>query len=124
MSSSIQDPNPETEAEGDSIESLLSSDRRVASNFTLKNCTKKPSKQWDDFYKAHQQKFFKDRHWTDTEFNALKLGNANGKQKEVEVEDGDEETDVEESLRNSAVESGVEKNPVLLEVSNKSIPFN
>ena len=104
MNSIVQDPDPEQT----DIESLLSKDRRVASEFTISQSIKAPSRQWDIFYKAHQQNFFKDRHWTHKEYSVL-------------ADDQEKEIDLQDSLTKSAAETGGGNSPVLLEVSDDMI---
>ncbi|WFD20557.1 hypothetical protein MCAP1_002804 [Malassezia caprae] len=55
-----------------SAEDVLSSNRRVSSPFMVTKMQREAAKAWDKFYKAHEDRFFKDRHWTDREFEELK----------------------------------------------------
>ncbi|CCF50352.1 hypothetical protein NDA11_007045 [Ustilago hordei] len=58
---------PEVES---TISSLISTNRRSATDFAVKKHSAEAAKNWDKFYKNHQDKFFKDRHWTSREFSS------------------------------------------------------
>ncbi|KAK4056340.1 hypothetical protein OIO90_002784 [Microbotryomycetes sp. JL221] len=45
--------------------------RDVASAFQVNKHKKEAARNWDIFYKRNKDGFFKDRHWTDREFDAL-----------------------------------------------------
>ncbi|CAO1614124.1 unnamed protein product [Parajaminaea phylloscopi] len=47
-------------------------ERTVASPFIVSKLEREAAKNWDIFYRRHQDRFFRDRHWTDREFQALK----------------------------------------------------
>ncbi|SNX86626.1 related to ABP140 - actin binding protein and AdoMet-dependent tRNA methyltransferase [Melanopsichium pennsylvanicum] len=51
-----------------SISAIISQNRRSANEFIVSKHSKDAAKNWDKFYKNHQAKFFKDRHWTSREF--------------------------------------------------------
>ena len=53
-----------------SISELINQNRRAATEFTVAKHSKDAAKNWDKFYKNHQDKFFKDRHWTSREFGS------------------------------------------------------
>lgn len=46
------------------IESILAQNRQTANDFMVSKVQREASKNWDKFYKRHQDKFFHDRHWT------------------------------------------------------------
>ncbi|PWN52317.1 Arf-domain-containing protein [Violaceomyces palustris] len=56
---------PEEESK---IQSDLSKHLPVANDFMVRKNSKEACKNWDKFYKNHQDRFFKDRHWTTKEF--------------------------------------------------------
>ncbi|GAC95380.1 hypothetical protein PHSY_002955 [Pseudozyma hubeiensis SY62] len=58
---------PEVET---SISSILAQNRRSATTFVVHKHSSEAAKNWDKFYKNHQDKFFKDRHWTNREFGS------------------------------------------------------
>ncbi|CDU22457.1 related to ABP140-actin binding protein and AdoMet-dependent tRNA methyltransferase [Sporisorium scitamineum] len=58
---------PDVEA---SISEIISTNRRSATEFTVTKHSREAAKNWDKFYKNHQDKFFKDRHWTNREFGS------------------------------------------------------
>ncbi|WFD37004.1 hypothetical protein MCUN1_003896 [Malassezia cuniculi] len=51
---------------------ILAQNRAVATPFIQTKTQREAGKNWDKFYKAHADRFFKDRHWTDREFDELK----------------------------------------------------
>ncbi|WFD23917.1 hypothetical protein MEQU1_002611 [Malassezia equina] len=51
---------------------VLATNRRVSSPFMVSKTQRDAAKAWDKFYKSHEDRFFKDRHWTDREFEELK----------------------------------------------------
>ncbi|WFD27793.1 hypothetical protein MNAN1_002798 [Malassezia nana] len=57
---------------GGCADAVLALNRRVSSPFMVNKMQREAAKAWDKFYKAHQDRFFKDRHWTDREFEELK----------------------------------------------------
>lgn len=63
---------------------VLAQNRRVSTPFMIDKTQREAGKAWDKFYKAHQDKFFKNRHWTDREFQELRAAGDTGA-------DGDEE---------------------------------
>jgi len=50
---------------------ILAQNRRVSTPFMVAKTQRIADKAWDKFYKAHEDRFFKDRHWTDREFDEL-----------------------------------------------------
>ncbi|TKY88204.1 hypothetical protein EX895_002914 [Sporisorium graminicola] len=52
------------------ISDIISTNRRSATAFTVSKHSRDAAKNWDKFYKNHQDKFFKDRHWTNREFGS------------------------------------------------------
>ncbi|UZJ55183.1 hypothetical protein CBS101457_004503 [Exobasidium rhododendri] len=60
------------------VEDALLQNRRVAGPFILNKCEKEAARNWDLFYKHHEDRFFKNKNWTDREFAEL------GKGKDVE----------------------------------------
>lgn len=55
----------------DRIEEILQQNRRLATSFMLNKCEKEAARNWDIFYKNHQDKFFKNKNWTEREFKEL-----------------------------------------------------
>ncbi|WFD02241.1 hypothetical protein MOBT1_000922 [Malassezia obtusa] len=51
---------------------VLAQNRRVSTPFMVDKTQREAGKAWDKFYKAHQDRFFKNRHWTDREFAELR----------------------------------------------------
>lgn len=109
--------------------------RRIASNFLISKAEREAARNWDIFYKKNETRFFKDRHWTDREFEQdLKLdsspqtGKDTGKDQSGAEEQGEEEEDdapgrLAEQLIQASLTSvtdvkgkGREVAPVLLEV--------
>lgn len=62
----------ERQLDKSSSTSSSASDRIVASPFMVAKLEREAAKNWDVFYRRHQDRFFRDRHWTDREFEALK----------------------------------------------------
>ncbi|SJX65608.1 related to ABP140-actin binding protein and AdoMet-dependent tRNA methyltransferase [Sporisorium reilianum f. sp. reilianum] len=52
------------------ISEIIATNRRSATAFTVSKHSREAAKNWDKFYKNHQDKFFKDRHWTNREFGS------------------------------------------------------
>ncbi|WFD31156.1 hypothetical protein MSPP1_002190 [Malassezia sp. CBS 17886] len=50
---------------------ILDQNRRVATPFMQEKMQREASRAWDKFYRVHQDRFFKDRLWTDREFAEL-----------------------------------------------------
>lgn len=51
---------------------VIESDQKNVPPFWINKYKKEAAKNWDLFYKRNTTKFFKDRHWTDREFEELK----------------------------------------------------
>lgn len=83
---------------------VLAQNRRVSTPFVVEKTQREAGKAWDKFYKSHQDKFFKDRHWTDREFSELRAASA---APGTELDEG-EQARMETLLASDA--------PVLLEV--------
>lgn len=66
------------EAVGDtaSSDAILETNRRLSTPFVVEKTKREASKAWDKFYKAHQDRFFKDRHWTQREFQELRAASS------------------------------------------------
>lgn len=89
--------------EDENITAILSEKIQTANAFTVSKVEREAAKNWDRFYKRHQDKFFHDRHWTDREFTALKEA----------VTPTDESADSEDLVAGSLQGQST---PVLLEV--------
>ncbi|KAI8370458.1 S-adenosyl-L-methionine-dependent methyltransferase [Radiomyces spectabilis] len=50
---------------------LLENDKKVVPPFWVSKYKKEAARNWDLFYKRNTTKFFKDRHWTEREFEEL-----------------------------------------------------
>lgn len=55
----------------------LADNSKVVSDFRQKKLEQEAQKNWDLFYKRNATNFFKDRHWTTTEFKELLCENTN-----------------------------------------------
>ena len=64
-------------AEADAV---LAQNRYVASPFMQSKVQREAARNWDKFYKAHEDRFFKDRHWTDIAFDELRAPGLEGAQ--------------------------------------------
>ena len=79
---------PDQEVE-QAINSVLSTNRRTASNYVITKASREAARNWDTFYKRHQDKFFKDRHWTEREFGKSLSGqDADAETETVQVDGG------------------------------------
>lgn len=86
------------------ISTILSQNRRSATTFTVSKHSKEAAKNWDKFYKNHQDRFFKDRHWTSREFGSQIAGSsstptAEGIAGSVKPKAGNAEDDREEETQ-------------------------
>ena len=128
-------PAPQPIAPSSSTSTGTSSQqRRTASTFLTSKAEREAARNWDIFYKKNETRFFKDRHWTDREFEQdLKLdsspnpsNHAHKDQSGVEKE-ADGEFDAPEHLAEKLIQAsltsvtdvkgkGREVAPVLLEV--------
>ncbi|CAO1636731.1 unnamed protein product [Sympodiomycopsis kandeliae] len=99
-STSLVDPY-----DGESVSSILSKNRQTANQFMVSKLEREAAKNWDKFYKRHQDRFFHDRHWTDREFDALKTA--------VSSDADDGSPDPQEMVLGNLQQ---QPNPVLLEV--------
>ncbi|WFC99830.1 hypothetical protein MYAM1_002576 [Malassezia yamatoensis] len=79
---------------------LLEQNRRLSTPFMIEKTQREADKAWDKFYKAHQDKFFKNRNWTDREFKELRYV----------------QTDSDEQDNTQVTTSLLTESPVLLEV--------
>ena len=50
---------------------VLAQNRRVSTPFMIEKTQRDAGRAWDKFYKANEDRFFKNRHWTDREFEAV-----------------------------------------------------
>ncbi|KAG0174097.1 Methyltransferase-like protein 6 [Apophysomyces sp. BC1034] len=64
---------------------LIAGDQKEVPSFWVNKYKKEASKNWDLFYKRNTTKFFKDRHWTDREFEELSFSESQGKQTLLEI---------------------------------------
>jgi hypothetical protein len=103
-------PAPSTSA---SDPADTSTSKRTASAFLISKSEREAARNWDIFYKKNETRFFKDRHWTDREFEDL-----SSVQEDVD-EDGGVEWEESELMQRAADVKGKGKaraEPVLLEV--------
>ncbi|KAK0545160.1 hypothetical protein OC844_007388 [Tilletia horrida] len=114
---------PATKAETEAPpEEIIQQNRRIATDFVIAKAEKESQKNWDSFYKRNETKFFKDRHWTDTEFSELKAKqNANPTSAPAPTPApkpaGGEETTMVEELEPGIISGSSDSRlPVLLEV--------
>ncbi|PWN40717.1 S-adenosyl-L-methionine-dependent methyltransferase [Ceraceosorus guamensis] len=54
------------------VEDVLCQNRRTISDFLRKKIEEEAAKNWDKFYKANENRFFKNKNWTDREFAELR----------------------------------------------------
>ncbi|KAI9189572.1 hypothetical protein H9P43_001005 [Blastocladiella emersonii ATCC 22665] len=57
-------------------EQILAKDTKPVPDFWVKKYKAEAAKSWDLFYKRNERNFYKDRHWTDREFEELQFGDA------------------------------------------------
>ncbi|KAB0376526.1 hypothetical protein FD755_010970, partial [Muntiacus reevesi] len=114
-----------------SEEQATEAERKVQENSTQRVCQEKQinaNKHWNDFYKIHENGFFKDRHWLFTEFPELApsqnhLNNLLSENKRSEVYEyyrsGEDGSDLimEEQHSCSSVSLGDKTQPPLMEES-------
>ncbi|KAJ1644643.1 hypothetical protein J3B02_004564 [Coemansia erecta] len=67
---------------------ILAKDTSVVPEFWQKKYRNEASKNWDKFYNRNTTNFFKDRHWTDREFEELRAGHVFSESKPVLLEIG------------------------------------
>ncbi|KAJ2727155.1 hypothetical protein GGI07_000039 [Coemansia sp. Benny D115] len=67
---------------------ILARDTSVVPEFWQNKYKNEASKNWDKFYNRNTTNFFKDRHWTDREFEELRPGHAFSERKPVLLEIG------------------------------------
>ncbi|PWN91885.1 S-adenosyl-L-methionine-dependent methyltransferase [Acaromyces ingoldii] len=101
----------------DKIEEIIARNRRVATPFVLNKCEANAAKHWNLFYKHHEDRFFKNKNWTEKEFEVL--GGAQKRQDEI-GKDGAEvkQSGDEEAIAGDAIveEETAGRGSVLLEV--------
>lgn len=51
---------------------VIENDKKSVPPFWINKYKKEAARNWDIFYKRNTTKFFKDRHWTDREFEELR----------------------------------------------------
>lgn len=54
--------------EPEKVEEILSRNRRIATPFMLQKCEREAARNWDVFYKKNGDRFFKNKNWTEREF--------------------------------------------------------
>lgn len=59
-------------AAAEPADEILAQNRNVATAFMQSRVQRDACRNWDKFYKAHADRFFRDRHWTDREFDELR----------------------------------------------------
>ncbi|KAF7722509.1 Methyltransferase-like protein 6 [Apophysomyces ossiformis] len=64
---------------------LIANDQKEVPPFWVNKYKKEASKNWDLFYKRNTTKFFKDRHWTDREFEELQCNDNQEKKTLLEI---------------------------------------
>ncbi|KAJ2493931.1 hypothetical protein IWW37_000009 [Coemansia sp. RSA 2050] len=67
---------------------ILSADNSIVSEFWQKKYKDEAGRNWDKFYHRNSTNFFKDRNWTDREFEELRPGHAFSEQNPVLLEIG------------------------------------
>ncbi|KAJ2383383.1 hypothetical protein GGI05_005335 [Coemansia sp. RSA 2603] len=67
---------------------VLAKDTSVVPEFWQSKYKNEASKNWDKFYNRNTTNFFKDRHWTDREFEELRVGHTFSESKPVLLEIG------------------------------------
>ncbi|KAL7752290.1 hypothetical protein RI367_002336 [Sorochytrium milnesiophthora] len=67
----VETLDPETVALG---EQIVAADNKVVPDFWVQKYKREAAKNWDRFYQRNKTNFFKDRHWTDREFEELRIG--------------------------------------------------
>ncbi|ORX68380.1 methyltransferase-like protein 6-like protein [Linderina pennispora] len=72
----------------DNAKAILEKDTSTVPDFWQNKYKKEASRNWDLFYKRNTTNFFKDRHWTDREFEELRPGHVFSEQKPVLLEIG------------------------------------
>lgn len=95
----------------EAVEETLGQNRRVATPFMISKCEREAARNWDIFYKRHEDRFFKNKNWTEKEF-AQELGK--GAEAETTPE-WQEEGMVEEEVKK-------QRDTVLLEVRSRRAP--
>lgn len=95
------------------ISSIISTNRRSATPFLVTKHSNEAAKNWDKFYKNHQDKFFKDRHWTSREFSSQLSSTTSSASKGSEAGKDKEDDRIEET---ALVSSSTSAGGVLLEV--------
>lgn len=72
MSDAQATPRSSAQQDTSKIEDVLGMNRRVSSPFMVEKTRRDAGRAWDKFYKAHEDRFFKNRNWTDREFDELR----------------------------------------------------
>ncbi|KAJ1995121.1 hypothetical protein GGI25_001347 [Coemansia spiralis] len=72
----------------DKAKDVLAKDTSVVPEFWQKKYKNEANKNWDKFYNRNTTNFFKDRHWTDREFEELRPGHTFSEEKPVLLEVG------------------------------------
>ncbi|KAE8212725.1 hypothetical protein CF327_g3655 [Tilletia walkeri] len=85
---------PATKAETEAPpEEIITQNRRIASSFAIVKVETESQKSWDQFYMRNETRFFKDRHWTDSEFSELKSNKASNEADATSKAGGSNEAD-------------------------------
>lgn len=104
------------------IEAILATGRdKIASPYTIRRSEQSAARHWDVFYSKNQDRFFKDRHWTNREFEALKGISGSGNDDSAETKPpraADPEGEDQEAESQILITGSLQEqdNPVLLEV--------
>lgn len=103
----------------DNIDGVLAKNRRVATPFMISKCEREAARSWDMFYKRHEDRFFKNKNWTEREF-AQELGKMQGDAAAPVLAGGDGDSAEEKQQQPGIVEkeAAAHQDTVLLEVGS------
>lgn len=67
----MADTRPADDSPQQDTEAILQRNRQTVNRFLAAKLEREAAKNWDKFYKRHQDKFFHDRHWTGERLNRI-----------------------------------------------------